>query len=464
MNIDRPRLAIGTFSVTLAVAMMGMALLPSPKVKYAFRASWLGQGYLTIWAYDINENRRVDLRLLRAHNKDGGVAGFTNPGPGVWRFPKSGPLILKVEAAGQSRTLNVSPPDSAMAPVVENQGPMAFLCEGMGFMVVPMEGVSVIGLDNPFMVLIRQASGALSPVLPKGVKLVFKSSGKRRVLDFRNGPVSFVDMPVQPTRPLTFEVFIGARRACRYTYYLDGRAKGMVMDQATVVLDPARPQFHARIRVLDPPMGLHCLAYERQDLRLQGPVAYRYFDIRSTQAKLNLELPAREGFYYVLCTPDPVTPLYYYVRRNVVVGHDDAAKMVRGLLSAFSMPEKDRATVISLLKQGLIGESVHAMGSRIPDLLPPVTAAASTLERDSQTRRQKHDRAATVLMILIGTAFAGITLWLVMVSIRQGRGLRQALAEEGQDPGIRWGELALFVLINLVNVATLLYTLYLVIF
>lgn len=466
MNIDRPKLAIGTFAATLAVAFMGMALLPSTKVDYAYKVAWLGRGYISISVWNLDKNRQEAIKLTGVQDARGKDIRFIGPGRGIWRLKPGNAkkLSLVTNVNGHKRTLIVSIPGSSLTPVVEARGPIAFRCKDMGFMVVPLAGVPVFGLPNPFMVLPRQESGALSPVLPALLRLEFRSSGKSVTLNFKNDKTPVESMPVQPSRPLIFRIMMGDRQVCRYSYYLEGRAKGMVMDRTPVLLDAHRPVFHARLRIFNPPMRAHCMVYSRQDVRLHGPLSYKYLDITGNEADIRMPLPKKPGMYYVICTPDPVVPLYYYVRRNVLVVGKKPGQQVLDALDNFAMPTKNRQTILSLEKTGRTGAAMEVLASEMPDLLPPVSILANTLKGDKQRRTKRHEQAARILLILIGTAFAGITLWLVMVSVGSHKDLQRAMAEEGANAGMPWMEMALFVLVNLVNVIALLYTLHLVFF
>jgi len=466
MNIDRPKLAIGTFSATLVVAFAGMALLPSTRVDYAYKVAWLGRGYLSISVWNLRKNIHTDVNLTRVTDKNNNDIQFTNPGHGIWHIDTDGhkTLNLFTIADKRKRTISVTISGPSTPAVVDIRGPVAFRCKDMGFMAVPLEGVPVFGLPNPFRILPRQESGALSPVLPALLRLEFRSSGKSVTLNFKQDRTPIVRMPVQPARPLVFNVMMGDRRICRYSYYLEGRAKGMVMDKTPVLLNTHRPVFHARLRIFSPPMHIHCMTYARHDVSLKGPLAYKFIEPSRKEAEITMPLPQKPGLYYVICTPDPITPLYYYVRRNVMVADTNPGAKILAAMDDFPMPKKDRQTIISLEKTGRITAAMDTLSAEMPDLLPPVKVLVNTVEIDKKDRAKKHEKAASILFYLIGAAFAGITIWLVMVSVGAHKGLQQALAEEGTIARTQWYELALFVVINLVNVTALLYTLYLVFF
>ncbi len=468
MNIDRPKLAIGTFSTTLAAAFFGMMMLPSSRVNIAYKAAWLGSGYLSVDAWDMRKNRHDQVKILSVRDKTGRALPFKKVGPRLWRVNTGNArkVSLVTVVRGHKRLLHIHADRKPMPAVVETPGPFAFRCKDMGFLVVPLEGVPVLGLDNPFLVMPRQESGALSPVLPARLRLVFESSGKSVTLNLNHRRTQVVSMPVQPTRPLIFKVMLGSEQLCRYSYFLEGRAKGIVMNDATLLLQGTQQVvFHARLNIIEPPMHLYCFAYQRQDVHLTGPVAYKSVDMDAPQARLYMRLPSKPGLYYVLCTPDPVTPLFYYVRRDVLVAGKYPAKQVIDAMDHYDIAKIDRHTILSLVKSGRIKAAVGCLSAQMPDLLPPVDVAVSTLKTDQKQRRERHEKAASTLLVLVGIAFAGITLWLVLVSLESHRGLRQALEDEGAPPSrAQWPELALFVLINLANLAVLVYTLALVFF
>lgn len=464
MNIDRPKLAIGTFAATLIIAFMGMGFLPSTRVDYTYKVASLGRGYLSISVWDLNKHRHVDVKLIEVKDTGGKDIAFTNPGHEIWRLNtgKHKKFSLITLAYGHKRILKVTIA-TATSPVVETGGPIAFRCKDMGFMAVPLEGMAVFGLPNPFMLIPRQGSGSLSPVLPVQLRLEFRSSGKSNTINFKNDSTPVVSMPVQPARPLIFKVMMGGQQLCTYSYYSVGRAKGMVMDKATILQDTHNPVFNARLRILNPPMNIHCLMYQRENVSLKGPLGYKFLNATSHETMISMPMPARPGLYYVVCTPDPVTPLYYYVRRNVLIAGSDPKQQVMEIMDSFDMPEKNRRTILSLEKTGRLKPAIQTMAANMPDLLPPAMVT-DTLKNDRKVHNKKHEQAAEVLMVLIGMAFAGITLWLILVTAGGHRGLQQAMAEEGVTTHVPWSEMALFVLVNLVNLAMLLYTLYLVFF